>query len=487
MIRKLYSLVAVLLIYSSTAFGQNIKIKGNILHSADPEVKLNIPVDGNFFEGANLETPVYPTDGSFYVEFEASRAGFLTLVNNWRSVTLFVSPGQEYTLQWDMKTREGLTITGFQAEGQMMLQGLALGQVAKRYSSLLDSVPTVKERLVLASKQANEKKEIVKDYYKRKKINIDFYQSALELIEVDRINLLSTNYFFEYRKWEKRGEEDMPKMDIFFKEFMPAWKSLYQNINASTTWLQSSAITEILSRYKFYLNLADSGRLIFEKGNFAKTNFDRIKPNLKGKMLEYAWANSIVVGINQKEYEKEWIQDFEDFKTAFPKSALIPYVEPSIQKVIDYQYQLEAKQDAEVLFVKDYEQINELDQLLASLKGKVTYIDLWATWCVPCREELKYSVAMHKTLEDLGVQPLYISLDNDKADDAWNKMVYGLGLKGLNMRVNSTFHADLNANIPNFYGIPRYLIVDKEGKVVVWNAKRPSDQLDLINQLKEYL
>ncbi|MEO6683366.1 MAG: TlpA disulfide reductase family protein [Ginsengibacter sp.] len=471
----------------STAFAQNSTIHGSILHSADPDLKINIPVDGKFFEGANITTAIDATTGEFQINFEIKQSGFITLVNNWRSIKLFVVPGKTYEIEWDMKTRSAVKITGYQSEGQMMLQQLALGQNAKRLSAQLDSLKTVKERCSLATKIADEKIARVKSIYKQKKISKDFYRSTLNLIEVDRINSLSTNFFFEYRKWEGRSDEDLPKMAIFFKEFMPAWSDLYKRINNSNVWLKSSAFTDLLGNYKFYLNLADSGRLVFGRGNYARLYLDEIKHTLKGEMKEYAWGNLIVVGVNQKEYEKEWIQNFEDFKKKFPKSSLIPYLTLTIQKVIDYQAQLESQKDPDVIFIKNYEQINEFSQLLAELKGKVTYIDLWATWCVPCREELQYSIAMHQTLEDLGVQSLYLSLDKDNAHDKWYKMVYGLGLKGLNMRVNSTLHEVLNKTIPQFYGIPRYLIVDKEGKVVEWNAKRPSDQLLLIEQLKKYL
>lgn len=487
MIKHTFGLLAALLICCSTGFGQKITIQGNILNSADPNVIVNVPVDGKYFAGANLEYTIEPSTGKFQFEIGNSTSGFVTLKNNWKTIKLFVVPGQSYSIQWDMNSRPGIKITGHESEGQMMLQELSLGQNAKHPSSLLDLFRTVKGRLSIANQLANEKNAVVKSYFNQKKISTAFYQSTLNLIEVDRINMLSTNFFFEYRKWEKRNEEDIPRMAVFFEEFMPVWKKLFKKINSSYEWLESNQYTDLLGRYTYYLNLIDSGRLVFGQGNYAKNYIDQIQPILEGKMLEYSWANLIVVGVDQKKYEKEWIQEFEDFKSSFPKSALMPFLELTVQKVVDYQTNLASEQSPEVEFIKNYEQINELSELLAVIKGKVTYIDLWATWCVPCREELKYSVAMHQDIEKLGVQTLYISLDNDKAHDAWDKMVYGLGLKGYNMRANPTFHEDLNSRIPNFHGIPRYLIVDKEGKVAVWDAKRPSDQLDLIKQLKEYL
>ena len=49
---------------------------------------------------------------------------------------------------------------------------------------------------------------------------------------------------------------------------------------------------------------------------------------------------------------------------------------------------------------------------LSDLKGKVTLINVWATWCVPCRVELPYVQRLHKTLENVpGLQVLTLNLD----------------------------------------------------------------------------
>ena len=51
---------------------------------------------------------------------------------------------------------------------------------------------------------------------------------------------------------------------------------------------------------------------------------------------------------------------------------------------------------------------------LSDLKGKVTLINVWATWCVPCRAELPYVQRLHKALQNVpGLQVLTLNLDED--------------------------------------------------------------------------
>ncbi len=51
---------------------------------------------------------------------------------------------------------------------------------------------------------------------------------------------------------------------------------------------------------------------------------------------------------------------------------------------------------------------------LSDLKGKVTLINVWATWCGPCRVELPYVQRLHKSLENVpGLQVLTLNLDEN--------------------------------------------------------------------------
>lgn len=51
---------------------------------------------------------------------------------------------------------------------------------------------------------------------------------------------------------------------------------------------------------------------------------------------------------------------------------------------------------------------------LAQLRGKVTLVELWASWCIPCAKAMVHHGALYRRLQSKGMRVLAISLDEDK-------------------------------------------------------------------------
>ena len=128
-----------------------------------------------------------------------------------------------------------------------------------------------------------------------------------------------------------------------------------------------------------------------------------------------------------------------------------------------------------------YKDINGKEVSLSDLKGKYVYIDVWATWCPPCRAELPHLKKLEEAMKGKNIVFVSISVDKDKA--AWEKMVKEQQLGGIQL------HTGGDRGLLNAYeikGIPRFILLDKEGKIVNPNMSRPSSTTTLgtLNALK---
>lgn len=123
-------------------------------------------------------------------------------------------------------------------------------------------------------------------------------------------------------------------------------------------------------------------------------------------------------------------------------------------------------------------------QLLARNRGKVMYIDLWASWCAPCMAEMPASLQLQHRLAGQGVKFVYFSLDTDAAK--WRKALTTYHLKQPN---SQHYLLDSKSALAAFFKvppIPRYLLVNKQGQVISLDASRPSNPL-LISNLMSLL
>lgn len=108
---------------------------------------------------------------------------------------------------------------------------------------------------------------------------------------------------------------------------------------------------------------------------------------------------------------------------------------------------------------------------LAEFRGKYVYIDMWATWCGPCRQETPYLKALAEEFKD--AQIVFIGLSVDKDKEAWEKMVRGGEFPGVQLYLGpqSRFQEQYRVE-----GIPRFILLDKDGKIISNDMSRPSSE-----------
>lgn len=143
---------------------------------------------------------------------------------------------------------------------------------------------------------------------------------------------------------------------------------------------------------------------------------------------------------------------------------------------------------SDIVFIDSFSKIQSFNELINYFKGQSLFIDLWASWCLPCRQEFLSKNSVDSFLRDHKIVRLFISVDNPTATENWKVLIYKYGLSGYHLLAGKELRVDLKRKVyrSETIDLPRYIIV-KEGKIVELNAFRPSDDKKLINQLSKKL
>lgn len=121
----------------------------------------------------------------------------------------------------------------------------------------------------------------------------------------------------------------------------------------------------------------------------------------------------------------------------------------------------------------DYENYKGGKTKLSDLKGKYVYIDLWATWCGPCRAEIPYLQKIEEKYHGKNIEFVSISIDKAKDNEKWKKFVADKNLGGVQLFADKDWESEFVTSY-GVTGIPRFILIDPKGNIVNPDAERPS-------------
>ena len=123
---------------------------------------------------------------------------------------------------------------------------------------------------------------------------------------------------------------------------------------------------------------------------------------------------------------------------------------------------------------ENYENFKGGTNSLSDYKGKYVYLDIWATWCAPCKVEIPFLKQMDKDYHDKNIVFISISVDKPNAYDHWRKMVEEEALGGVQLYADNNFESEFILEY-GINAIPRFILIDPKGNIVDADAPRPSD------------
>ena len=126
------------------------------------------------------------------------------------------------------------------------------------------------------------------------------------------------------------------------------------------------------------------------------------------------------------------------------------------------------KSSNDVKEMSDGEEI--LRKLIEPYKGKIILLDIWGTWCGPCKAALKNSQEEYEHLKDYDI--VYLYLANSSDEESWKNVIKEYNVTGYNV-VHYNLPTEQQAAIESYLGVnsyPTYKLIDRNGNILGVNA-----------------
>lgn len=216
--------------------------------------------------------------------------------------------------------------------------------------------------------------------------------------------------------------------------------------------------------------------------------YSALQYGLQGRALERALSWFLINGIEQGDLAYQ-IEAYTDFKQRFPQSPYLPdvqrYMKPYLASIDP-----SATSQAGIQLLPTSARMPNLDSLLATHRGRVVYIDIWGSWCGPCRQEFAYNRALKERFKNKPVDFVYVALEHgSQPEKRWREAIGFYGLTGQHVLAGPELGRYLQSLYPQQDNLrfPSYILVDTSGRIMTVEANRPSQKEALYQQIESLL
>jgi thiol-disulfide isomerase/thioredoxin len=494
--RNVYSVLPFIFFAVSLAAQQSPTITFKVTDGKEKPVKYIKPFEGKYFEDFPIPDTL-DANGVLVLPNQEKVPGVYGFIYK-KLYRLYVQPGKQYTVTIDQSNKNNpITVQGPNQEAQLAL--LQLNMDAYGYQA--QAIRYYKEDSIFENNRARIHRELdsciqpFHQLHKQGKMDAGFFAYTENLFRNYYAAVLGALLMKPVRALE--FNKDSARYDAAKIRTIQGY---WQDVQAiSNVFEKGSMYTDTYpAYYNFYNNWYLDYFLLKKKGLY-KTPKDEdtyqtaahhvlLEHYKQEPLREYVLASLIHTQVLENRFPSVIPDWYTSFTKQYPRSRYTPLLTPGVEKVKAFLDTRKATLAAGQTLLENFESIETVDQLAARFKAKIVFVDLWATWCGPCKEEFAHSAALKSFLSTKGIEMLYVSIDKKEVDLQWKTMIKYYNLQGLHLRASDKLNKDLHKVLGNkeLLAIPRYLII-KDGKIVQANAKAPSQKDKLYQELEQYL
>jgi thiol-disulfide isomerase/thioredoxin len=340
-------------------------------------------------------------------------------------------------------------------------------------SSIREKIASQKEKEIVIFKELFDKGKISENFFKLVQTDRNCYYSAItSMIVENKYSNSSRNANVKFTKEQQEVYKYTNDMKELWQDSFRQSKLLQEDMTKSPWWWSYS---QRLICFKVYMNNDISPSELMELGrkDLAHTFLidNGAKKYLPAGLIESYFANDIYRNCFYfREFQDyELITLYDQFVSEYPNSAYTRYLTPWINQYKDYQKTVsETGISEKIKFIDNYPDIKNLKDCLSCFKNKKVYVDMWATWCAPCRMEFAKAEKLRKILSSKNIEILYISIDEDRHEKNWKDLIKYYNLEGYHIRANSALCEDLKKiqNPEKSLYVPWHIMFDEKGNKI---------------------
>jgi thiol-disulfide isomerase/thioredoxin len=492
-------LLFVAMFISVCSWGQSISIQTS--PEAKSPIKFYMPFDSRNYPGLTQPLPLKGGIARIDAKVMEPRLAYLSFPGHM--LLLYLQPGKHLQVVIDTTLQNGYRFIGDLSSENTVINQLMFNtnnsNLSQTFMALKEEPEKLaKKLLALKDKQLNSFDSICRIKQLMPTFQLK-YRQELRYFYANVFNDVLTNWYFQnkkvndslYQRWTSAGDkffslEPVSNPDALgmpeYKKFL--WAYYQYNALIKRQANDIPLIEKLLAKNKDEIK-ADVMKLY---GSGIMIEFKLAEQYFTGKVLEYYQA--VLITREAKELNNiAALEGYDQFRAAHPKSVYLAVLDGVIQPILKFKTAGSLANGSHIINPGG---ITSLKETLLKFKGKVIYMDTWATWCGPCKEEFPFIPDMKKALAGKDIVYLYVSIDRNEYAGKWRDLINFSGLEGFHIRVGNEgmYMNELMKLLEIKDGtlsIPRHGIIDKNGNFVNTNAAGPRNIEDLIAELDKYL